>query len=334
MHLATDGLCSYLIFTRLYQDNPDASFLIFAGYNVLAFVTQSPVGILIDKHNKPRLFLGISVALMLLGYALSDIWALAVVLIGMSNSLFHVAGGKYVTDKSGNDISHLGIFVSTGAIGLVLGQRYFDIVILPYVMFALLIGCALLMILSEDSRTVVYHEEYDGKIDASYALLAVMAVVLIRSFIGKLVSPDFTLIGHELLIVSLATALGKAMGGICSRIFGVRPTTYVSMLTAALCLSLGTGNIYTFIIGVFAFNFTMPITLYYANILQKGKEGFAFGTLAATLIPGYFFAMSFTYTHIMKVCAAILCLISMVAVILISRRVKNAERSSDSDRSA
>jgi FSR family fosmidomycin resistance protein-like MFS transporter len=325
MHLATDGLCSYLIFTTLYPSNPTASFLIFAGYNILAFVTQSPVGILIDKHNKPKLFLGISVILMLLGYALCNIWALAVVLIGLSNSLFHVAGGKYVTDKSGNDISHLGIFVSTGAVGLVLGQRYLSFLALPYILFAILILCAVAVIFSDDSKTLTYPEEYESKDRATYVMLAVMAVVLARSFVGKVVSADFTLSGHILLLIALATSLGKAMGGVCAKAFGVRPTTYVSMAVAAVCLTLGTGNPYTFILGIFAFNFTMPITLYYANILQKGKEGFAFGTLAAVLAPGYFIAMSFSYTPIIRILCALLCVFSTAVIIFISRRIRSAD---------
>lgn len=334
MHFATDGLCSYLVFARLYPDNPAAAFAIFICYNVLAFVTQSPVGILIDKYNKPKLFLGINIASMLLGYALSSVWILSVLFIGMSNSFFHVAGGKYVTDKSGNDISQLGIFVSTGAVGLVLGQRYLGFAPLPYLLFALFIVCGLVMILSEDKENLSYPEEFEKENLATYALLAVVAVVMIRSFVGKVVSPDFTLSGHVFLFISLATALGKAAGGICSRLIGIRPTTYVSMAVAAVCLALGVGNVYTFILGVFAFNFTMPITLYFANILLKGKEGFAFGTLAASLMPGYFFAMSFTYSPIMRVITAIMCIVSMIAIILILRRIKNADRSADPDNPA
>lgn len=334
MHFATDGLCSYLVFARLYPDNPAAAFAIFICYNVLAFVTQSPVGIFIDKYNKPKLFLGISIASMLLGYALSSVWILSVLFIGMSNSFFHVAGGKYVTDKSGNDISQLGIFVSTGAVGLVLGQRYLGFAPLPYLLFALFIVCGLVMILSEDKENLSYPEEFEKENLATYALLAVVAVVMIRSFVGKVVSPDFTLSGHVFLFISLATALGKAAGGICSRLIGIRPTTYVSMAVAAVCLTLGVGNVYTFILGVFAFNFTMPITLYFANITLKGKEGFAFGTLAAALTPGYFLAMSFTYSPVMRVCTAVMCIISMIVIILILRRVKNVDRSADPDNPA
>lgn len=323
MHFVTDGLCAYMIFAKLYPDNPEASFLIFLCYNILAFVTQSPVGMLIDKYNKPKIFLAVSMVSMLLGYLLSDFWILSVILIGISNSLFHVAGGKYVTEKSGNDISHLGIFVSTGAIGLVIGQRYLYLAPLPYVLLGLMIICGLLVIFCEDSESLPSGEKYEGKIGESYALLIVLAVVLIRSFVGKVVSPDFTLSGHMFLVIAIATALGKAVGGILSKFIGIKLTTYISMAAAAICLTLGTFNTVLFVIGVFAFNFSMPITLYFANVIMKGKEGFAFGTLAAILIPGYFLAMPFGYSTGMRIAVALMCAISVFLIVYISGKIKN-----------
>lgn len=322
MHFATDGLCAYLVFAKLYPENPAWAVLVFFGYNILAFVTQSPVGLLIDKYNKPKLFLAISVLAMLLGYLFSSVWLLSVFFIGISNSVFHVAGGKYVSDKSGNDISHLGIFVSTGAIGLVLGQRYLSFEPIPYVFFTLLLASCVLMLISEDSETKTYPEEYDEPNGSTYALLAVIAVVAIRAFVGKVVSPDFTPSGHTFLLISLATAFGKAMGGVCSKAFGIKWTTYISMTVAAVCMTLGTSSMPLFILGVFAFNFTMPITLYFANIILKGHEGFAFGTLAAALTPGFFIAMAFTYSVAMRICTAALCVVSMVVILLVSKKVK------------
>ena len=67
----------------------------------------------------------------------------------------------------------------------------------------------------------------------------------------------------------------------------------------------------------------MPITLYYANILLKGKEGFAFGTLAAFLAPGYFLAMSFSYSPLMRAVTAALCLASIAVIITVSRRIQS-----------
>ena len=324
MHLVTDGLCAYLAFSKLYPDNPKMAALLFFGYNILAFVTQSPFGLLIDKYNKPKIFLGLSVVFMILGYAFSNVWFISVLFIGISNSVFHVAGGKYVTDKSGNDISHLGIFVSTGAVGLMLGQRCFSFALMPYIFFAALIISGLIIIFSEDSDTLSYTEFYEGG-GSEYALLAVVAVVCIRSFVGKVVTPDFALNLPLFALVALATALGKAAGGIASKIFGVKITTYVSMIVAAVCLTLGCANEFIFIIGVFAFNFSMPITLHYANILLKGREGFAFGTLAAALTPGYFIASMFTYSTELRVCTALLCIVSMLVIIIVSKRInKNA----------
>ncbi len=329
MHFVTDGLCSFLVFSKLYPNNAPQAILIFFAYNILAFVTQSPVGILIDKYNKPKLFLAISMGAMLVGYLLSDFCIISVVLIGLSNSLFHVAGGKYVTDKSGNDISHLGIFVSTGAIGLVLGQRYLSFTLMPYIFFLILFACGFLVIFSKDSETKSYTEEYESKNGAALALIAVIAVVAIRSFVGKVVAPDFSLSGHIFLVISIATALGKAMGGICSKLIGIKATTYLSMIVASLCLTLGAGSMPLFILGIFAFNFSMPITLYFANVLLKGSEGFAFGTLAAALIPGYFIAMSFTYSIAVRICTVAFCILSMVVMIIVSKRIKYDAGSAD-----
>ena len=322
MHLVTDGLCAYLVFSKLYTDDYMQAVLLFFAYNILAFVTQAPIGILIDKYNKPKVFLATSILFMILGYASSDLWYLSVIFIGISNSLFHVAGGKYITDKSGNDISHLGIFVSTGAIGLVLGQRYLSFTLMPYIFFVLLIACGLIIILSEDSETKAYSENFDNKKLEIFALISIVAVVVIRSFVGKAVSPDFTMSGHMFLVVALATALGKAMGGVLSKLLGVRLITCISMIVAALCLTLGAGNFYVFILGVFAFNFSMPITLCYANIMLRGHEGFAFGALAASLTPGYFLALLFDYSLSMRIIVAIMCLVSMFTIIIVSKRIK------------
>lgn len=332
MHFATDGLCAYLIFAKLYPNNPTMSFAIFIGYNLLAFVTQSPLGMLIDKRSTPKLFIATSAVAIALGYIVSRICLLAVLFIGLGNAAFHVGGGKYVTDKSGNDISHLGIFVSCGAIGLVLGQHFLSLNGLPYLLFSLIFSCTLLLLLSEDSENKEYVEEYMGSDRAvTTALLAVVGVVFARAFVGKLAGPDFPTNGYAFLAIAISTALGKAIGGILARVVGVVPTVSISMSVAAICLTLGCSDPYIYTLGVFAFNFSMPITLYYANILLKGKEGFAFGTLAAVLVPGYLIAMCFSYTLPSKILTAVLCILSVIAISVISRRVNNADNRADSD---
>ena len=324
MHLVTDGLCAYLVFARLYPENPDLATVVFLGYNAIAFVTQSPLGILIDKYNKPKMFLVASAALMLLGYLSSAVCLLATLFIGLGNSAFHVAGGKYVTDKSGNDISHLGIFVSTGAIGLALGNLYSSFLLLPYIFFGLLLTCLVLILVGEDAENREHNKCFDG-FDSGVALVLVLAVVLVRSFVGRVAAYDFIATELLLILIPIATALGKAVGGIASRIFGIVPTLAVSMLTAAVCLTHGTTSPVIYILGVFAFNFSMPMTLYYANIIMKGREGFAFGTLAAILFPGYILALCFTYSIWIRLLTVALCIGSVAVIAIIARRVKNAD---------
>lgn len=45
------------------------------------------------------------------------------------------------------------------------------------------------------------------------------------------------------------------------------------------------------LVGLFAVNTTMPVTLYLANAVLPRREGLAFGLLAAALIPGYWFTV-------------------------------------------
>ena len=63
--------------------------------------------------------------------------------------------------------------------------------------------------------------------------------------------------------------------------------------------------------------------LNFANVIMKGKEGFAFGTLAAILIPGYFLAMPFGYSTGMRIAVALMCAISVFLIVYISGKIKN-----------
>lgn len=291
LHLVVDGLCSYLIFSALYPENSELAFLIFILYNILAFVTQAPLGIVIDKYNKPKVFLVISILCITLGYIFSGLAVIATVLIGIGNSLFHICGGKYISEKSNNDIASVGIFVSTGAIGLVLGQRLCNYISVAFVFFFVLLIGTLLLIFAKDKEHIAIKEKTNVNVEIGI-FLAIISVVMIRSFVGKIASGEFEITLLNAILISVATALGKACGGIVSKILGINKTAVISMIVAASCLTFGRGVAVIYIIGVFAFNFSMPITLWFANNLLRGREGFAFGSLAAFLIPGYFIAMS------------------------------------------
>jgi energy-converting hydrogenase Eha subunit E len=56
------------------------------------------------------------------------------------------------------------------------------------------------------------------------------------------------------------------------------------------CLMFRSQDMVLALMGLFAVNCTMPVTLYLANVVLPKREGLAFGLLAAALIPGYLLA--------------------------------------------
>ena len=85
--------------------------------------------------------------------------------------------------------------------------------------------------------------------------------------------------------------LGKMAGGWMARRLGVVRTLAFVLLGVSLCLYFGREVEPLRLAGIFLMNTTMPVTLYLANSVLPGREGLAFGLLAAALIPGYLLAV-------------------------------------------
>ena len=63
-------------------------------------------------------------------------------LLSIGNSFFHVWGGKQVALTTGNDIRALGVFVSTGAMGLAIAIVFFSWMLLSLFLIALCVLAA------------------------------------------------------------------------------------------------------------------------------------------------------------------------------------------------
>ncbi|MDE6584144.1 MAG: hypothetical protein K2K15_01955 [Anaeroplasmataceae bacterium] len=322
LHLVVDGICAAIIFKYLYTENYSTCLTVFLIYNFLAFLSQPFVGYLMDIYNRPKFFLMISILFLCLGYFLNFNYIFSAICLGIGNSFFHICGGKDVTIHSNNDIISLGIFVSTGAIGLMLGQRYVsDILIIVFI--SLLFVCSAFIFLAKEEEVI--QTRISGTIGQSKVgfilMLILVLVVGIRSFVGKIVILDFEVAPWMFVLIAVATTLGKMTGGVVAKFIGIRKTILVSMVVAILCLCIFNTNPYSLALGIFTFNFSMPITLWYANRLFKGKEGFAFGLLAATLIPGYLLGMLDYPVLAIKLSIALLSGISVLLVIIVEKRM-------------
>ena len=96
-------------------------------YNALAFALQFPLGVALDA--RPRLVKGTFVASLAMtlagvGFCACGAWGeAALVLACVGNALFHLSAGKSVLDAHEGKGGPIGLFISTGALGLFAGMK-------------------------------------------------------------------------------------------------------------------------------------------------------------------------------------------------------------------
>ena len=92
------------------------------------------------------------------------------------------------------------------------------------------------------------------------------------------------------LMIGALSMLGKMVGGWIARWMGIVKMIVLVLLVLAACFFFRNQGTMVLLAALFAVNCTMPVTLYLINVVLPGKEGLAFGLLAAALIPGYLLA--------------------------------------------
>ena len=311
LHFLVDGLCLcslYLLMNASFEMLHFFGFFVI--YNVLAFLTQPLTGWWADRMEQRHWLLLLSVAFLTLGVLTVSllnaplsanypvIAVVASIFLGMGNSLFHVWGGKQVAIRTNNDIRALGVFVSTGAFGLAVSMVFFSWTILfTFLMLICLFSLLYLRLetkgelIKESASRFDHPSSFIPHPSSLILLLLIMAFVMLRSFMGSSFSSGLGKTGTLILLVGFCGMLGKMAGGWVARWMGNAGTFVVALLVAVGCWLLGGTRQAIPLVGLLAINCTMPVTLYWANGLLKGREGLAFGLLAAALIPGYLLSM-------------------------------------------
>ena len=334
-HFLVDGLCicSMFLLAEIYGDRFGAygdrvSIGAVLTYNLLAFVSQPLTGMMADRMRARHWLLIASSLLLTLAVACASLiqtlmavspnlmwdglgeWLLILVavLLGAGNSLFHVWGGKQTVVMTGNDIRALGVFVSTGVLGLAIGLICRSWPLL-YGLLLAYVAVAIAYLRSENSLAAdqtTPGPSYSGGEKTQYGILtphstlltprvclfvlALMLFVCCRSFVGEVFSREITKTQDLILLIAVGSMLGKMAGGWIARWIGIWRSLAVILAGVALCFFFGDFET-VLLVGIFLMNCTMPITLYLANILLPRREGLAFGLLAAALIPGYLLAV-------------------------------------------
>ena len=321
-HFLVDGMCicSMFLLAGIYGDNYGAygdkvSMGAILVYNIVAFMTQPFTGLLADRTGRRHWLLMSSALLMTLGVALASLIPMLVrdsvnlmgdtfgecmlisvaVLLGAGNSLFHVWGGKQAVVKTGNDMRALGVFVSTGALGLAVGLVFRSWSLL-YGLLLVYVGLAVAYVYRDDGLSLPVSDirlrsPWFTPVRIWTLVVALMLFVCYRSFAGEVLSGGITKTEEMILMIAVASMLGKMAGGWIARLMGILWSLMLLLAGVALCFFFRDSDDAVLLTGIFLMNCTMPITLYLANVLLPKREGLAFGLLAAALLPGYLLAV-------------------------------------------
>ena len=323
LHFLVDALCCCCMLLLVKSSDSNALLGVYLTYNVVAFMTQPLTGMVADRLQRRHwllmaasLLLALAVLTAALIVALGwnrlspDMLYVVAVLLGGGNSLFHVWGGKQVAVGTDNDIRALGVFVSTGAFGLSVGALCCSWpVLFAFLLLIPLLSVAYLHV--EPSYSTAADASHPTAADASHtpaadashpklayspvfvwtAVVAVAAVVLFRSFIGEKLTTGIDKTQLLILLFGAVSMAGKMAGGWIALRLGIVRALVVVLVAFALCFLLRDTSVAVVLAGLFLINSTMPVTLYWANALLPGREGLAFGLLAAVLVPGYLLAV-------------------------------------------
>ena len=305
MHLLVDGLCLCCLYLTVSSFTMNGILSVFLLYNILAFMSQPLTGMMADRLTRRHWLLLWSLVLLTLGVLMSlslPLWTVSspvllavAVLLGIGNSLFHVWGGKQVVLTTGNDIRALGVFVSTGAMGLAVGIVFFSWTLLSILLMALCLLAAVYLSVEGRVKEDTLHIESSATrhFSQTFALLsvvAIMGIVGFRSYVGEIFSSPLVRNSAVILLIGFVSMTGKMLGGWLVRWMGMIAAVMVMLLMVACCIVFRHVGSFVLLTGILAVNCTMPVTLYLANVVLKGREGLAFGLLAAALIPGYLLA--------------------------------------------
>lgn len=297
LHAAVDALCACCMFMAADGLEWPVVVPLFITYNVLAFMTQPLVGLWMDARGRhPLGHLLLAVGLLTAGGVLAGLraaWGLTaspyvmVTLIGLGNAVFHVYGGRFVAASTRNDIRHLGIFVSSGALGLLLGSQGASCLLLC-VLVAGLIGLTLAFAKADRRWPASLPLSLPRQEQTGWLVGLLVLVVFIRSFIGK-IEPTATqaaAIPYYATWAVLLAVVGKATGGWIALTLGRWQALTGVLLLAGVSFLLGFYHAGFMLVMTLLINFSMPITLQLANSLLPRRQGLAFGLLAAVLAPG------------------------------------------------
>lgn len=280
-HFLVDALCVTTLFSA--GEAGDRLLLGVLLYNTLAFSTQCIVGLWIDRRSACKTPELASLVCVILGFALPVPFYLRVALVGLGNSVFHVAAGTTTLRRSGQKAWQLGVFVAPGAFGVTLGTAFPRF---GWALAAAMLLCLFAIWLTQKESDAPTPAPAPGRRFPLAPVVLLTLAVAVRAIGGVAVGfPWKQTAGHAFLLTAAVFA-GKTAGGfLCDRI-GAKRSAWLSIPLAAVCIAFFHQNMPLSLLGQLLLNLTMPVTLWLMFRLMPDAPGFAFGLAASALWPG------------------------------------------------
>lgn len=321
-HFAVDMSCFYVLYrgvenlyaavsmTGAYSRLGIAILL----YNIIAFGLQIIFGALSDRYPKLEKIIGIE-GLDCMLIPLIIIWIsqgaaaswISMIIAAVFNAAFHVGGGVNVLRKSCGKVAPSGIFVSSGALGVAAGTIFGASghgALLP--IFIVLVAIAMVFLTTDNwamdrvnferrgekgekfPAPVIDYIRFDMvKVSVGIASLCLFLGVFIRSYAGFIWPLGFEKTGYLVLLIPVASCLGKTLGGVAADRIGSVETASVSLVLSMILFLTGSGSWVMMGLAILLFNMAMPITLCGLVSAMPDNVGFAFGLSTFALLLGY-----------------------------------------------
>jgi len=299
-HLLVDACCAAAAFHVATVGNVSAETfgVLLLLYHALAFAMQPLVGLAVDAIGKPRTAVVVGCLLTAAILAIPPSFPIAIVVIaGVGNALFHVGGGVVCLGLTPHRAAAPGVFVAPGSVGLLLGcvlGRLYPETLLPLGLTT--VAICLPIAFSPIPRRLVSSTSgtwnprtlaTDAGMSAGDVVLGLILLsITARALLGFLVTFPWDTRPGELIILTLATCLGKALGGFVADRWGWRRIGVGATLASLPLLAASSTIAELAVPGLFLLNMTMPITLGAVAEALPGRLGFAFGLPCLALFLG------------------------------------------------
>lgn len=289
-HLLVDAICISGVLSLKDANNlVGGTFItLIILYNIIAFGTQPLFGFAADYYKQSKYIGLMGILIVFVAFGFMSMPYILVLLTGIGNAMFHVGGGIVSLYATPNKATAAGVFVAPGAIGVFIAPYISDQTISLMPLGIILLLCALILLRINYEPEIIYDEQ-EPEITNRFLwiIIALLLVICVRSIIGGALVFIWKSTLQMKLGALTVVVLGKAMGGILGDKYGFKVIGVGGLLISSVLLSLGMSTWFIAIIGLFAFNVTMPITLTALSNTFRRYKGFAFGLTTLAIVIGY-----------------------------------------------